>query len=253
MPAPTERRPSSARRGATPRRATSAPAYATPVKTLISSRYVTGEAWTTPCLSTTVYAAIAHAIVTASSAPRARATPRTSRIPAATISTPATWRGVVDAPVRATAPPSTSTGASPRASGYTTDSSARVYAKASSAKYASSSTDVAARNGHTPLSSRQPIAATGAPTTAPTSSTTAANACESRAPASNMFHTAWITAAASARTRASAGSALPSDRRFEHGTVVLELRRRETGDLAGVVVAPEAHRVRRIGRRVEDR
>src|SRR5207248_7412819 len=124
----------------------------------------------------------------------------------ATVSTPAIWRGVVLAPVNATAPPSTSTGASPRASGYTTESSARVYANASNVKYPSSSTQVAARNGHTPLSSRQPIAATGAPTTAPTRSTTAANACESRAPASIMFQTAWITAAASASASASAGS-----------------------------------------------
>src|SRR2546423_1411466 len=95
---------------------------------LISSRYATGDACATPCLSTTVYEAITQPIVTARSAPRPRRTPRTSRIPDPTRRTPPTCLGVVPAPVKATAPASTRTGASPRASRETTESSARAYA-----------------------------------------------------------------------------------------------------------------------------
>ena len=92
---------------------------------------------------------------------------------------------------RSTIPPSrTSTGADPRAIGYTKDSSARPYAVVSKAKYVSCSSDVTTRKGHTSRSASQASAATGANATTPTTSATAVVASMSGARARRMFQNA---------------------------------------------------------------
>src|ERR671932_2738773 len=113
------------------------------------------------------------AIVTASAEPRPPPAPRTSRIPAATASTPAISPPVGLAPTTTTTITSASTGARPRASGYTRLSSKRRYAAASRTMYASSSAAEPATYGQAALSIRQVAAASGASTTTNTTSETA--------------------------------------------------------------------------------
>src|SRR6187402_745203 len=120
--------------------------------------------------------------------------PRTRSTPAPTRTTPAI------SPAVAPAIPTTSTrtGASPRATGYTTLSAERPYAYASSAKYASSNAAEPSAQGHTSHSTSHVTAATGANSTTERASTTAVAACTSRARASSRFHPACRNAAASA-------------------------------------------------------
>src|SRR5205814_1716834 len=67
---------------------------------IVSSRYGTAPACFTPSLSTSVYAAITHAIRRPSGTPRpgVRPRPRTSRTPSPTRQTPTTWPAEVVCP-----------------------------------------------------------------------------------------------------------------------------------------------------------
>src|SRR3954449_7394367 len=143
-------------------------------------------------------------------APTARASsdrprPRTSTTPAATRSTPITAAADSETPRNAALTSSTITGADPRASGYTALRSAREYASASRAKYASSRAADATIHGTASLDTSPRSA--GRNRTHPTHIPTAVAACESRAPASSRFHSAWTSAAASASPSAEAGTA----------------------------------------------
>jgi hypothetical protein len=79
-----------------------------------------------PSLSTSVYAAMQAAIASPrSTAPEAArcVNPRTRRIPTATTTTAAAWPAEVSAPRKSRPAIRTSTGADPRATGYTTENS----------------------------------------------------------------------------------------------------------------------------------
>src|SRR5450432_234438 len=132
--------------------------------------------------------------------------PRTSTMPATIRRTAATCDHDVPRLRKTTPTSSTSTGAPPRASGYTTERGTSRYAAASSPKYASSKTPEPARYGHTAPWAFQTTTATGANTTsAVTSATTVADSVSS-ARASSRFHTAWKHAAPRARASAVAGT-----------------------------------------------
>src|SRR5581483_6897705 len=83
---------------------------------IVSSRYGTAPACFTPSLSTSVYAAITHAISRPSGTPRPGVLPRprTSRTPSPTRQTPTTWPAEVVCPSATTPMTRTSTGAVPR-------------------------------------------------------------------------------------------------------------------------------------------
>src|SRR5689334_9982393 len=125
--------------------------------------------------------------------------PRTRRTPTATNTTP-TACSASGTPATA----STNTGADPRASGYTAESSSREYANASSVKYRSSSAADATIQGRAAECTWP--RRDGRKTTHPTHIPAAVAACESRAPASSRFHSAWTNAAASASASAEAGT-----------------------------------------------
>src|SRR3954468_19693212 len=101
-----------------------------------------------------------------------RRSPRTISTPQATSTTPTACSN--NAPPPAT---STNTGAEPRASGYTADSSYFEYASARSAKYASSNPEEAITYGHTPA--EMSPARAGRNSTQPTHIPTAVAAWES--------------------------------------------------------------------------